>query len=96
MLRPFVGFRFGFGLCPHSCGCSKISLNLSLAWKLDREGTIYQKEESRSCLGESHYPSTMSNIQAQYFPRKQLFIRPTNMGVADEQPLAPPQGKHIG
>ena len=54
-----------------------------------------QKQDSRSYLVQSRSPSTMSNTQAQYFPRKPLSISQTNMSTADNQPLAPPQGKHI-
>lgn len=35
----------------------------------------------------------MSNNQAQYFPRKPLSIAQSDMGITDNQPLAPPQGK---
>jgi hypothetical protein len=66
-----------------------------LCWKPDREGTIKQKKDNRSCLGQSHQLSIMSSIQAQYFPRKLLFIQPTDMVIADKQILAPPQGRII-
>jgi len=37
----------------------------------------------------------MSNNQAQYFPREPSSIAQPDMGITDNQSLAPPQGKHI-